>query len=189
MISALNRNWFKELLQARKITQRKLSEMLNLDEGAFSRTLSGTRKLQLHEAKEVSKILDVPLIEVLAHFGAEGEYSNIILVEWIVDAESTMTKLNQPVELEHEFASLVAGVSCQVRNGLSLDRSIIIFNPISNVQLNQLSAIELTNGRTLIGTLKQNYNPKYYDILVADNTVLEGEIIKNCYPVKAIFPT
>ena len=189
MISALNRNWFKELLQSRKITQRKLSEMLNLDEGAFSRTLSGTRKLQLHEAKEVSKILDVPLVEVLAHFGSEGEYTNTILVEWIVNEGAIMSKLTSPVELEHEFASLVSGVYCQIRNGLMLDRSIAVFNPVSNIVPNRLSAIEITDGTVYIGLLKQNYNPKYYDVVIADQTILDSQLIKNCYHVKAIFPT
>jgi len=188
MISALNRNWFKEVLQSKKITQRKLSELLNLDEGAFSRTLSGLRKLQLHEAKEVSKILDVPLIEVLAHFGAEGEYSNVVLVEWVVNEGSIMTKLAKPVELEHEYASLISGVYCQVRNGKMLDRAIAVFNPVSDIVIGRLSAIEVSDGTVVVGTLRHNYNPKFYDIVTNDE-VIENQFIKNCYHVKALFPT
>jgi transcriptional regulator with XRE-family HTH domain len=188
MISALNKNWFKELLALKGITQRKLSEKLSLDEGAFSRTLSGTRKLQLAEAKEMSKILDVSLVEILSHFGQSGEFTNHILVEWAIEAESLMTKLATPMEIEHEYASLVSGVYCQNRNGMTLDRSIVVFNPVSNVLCGRLSAIETVDGKMIVGVLRQNYNPKFHNIEMISNEIIENQVIKNCFNVKAIFP-
>jgi len=183
-----NKNWFKEMLGTRQITQRKLAQILGLDEGAFSRTLSGSRKPQLKEMTEMSKILGVSLVEILAHFGAEGEFTNTILVEWIIENEATMTKLASPMEIEHEYASLVTGVYCQVRNGHALDRSIIVLNPVSSIVYGRLSAIEMADKTWVLGVLRQNYNPKLCDILKIDHEVLTDRSVKTCLNVKSIFP-
>ena len=188
MIKTQNKNWFKEMLAIKNITQRKLAEILGLDEGAFSRTLSGSRKPQLKEMTEMSKVLGISLIEILAHFGAEGEFTNTILVEWIIENEATMTKLASPMEIEHDYASLVTGVYCQVRNGRALDRSIVVLNPNSELVYGRLSGIELSDKTWVFGMLVQDYNPKFQNIVKIDNEVLANQVIKTCLGVKAIFP-
>lgn len=66
---SVDTRWFQNRLADRRISQRKLATVLNLDPSAVSLMLRGKRQMSAAEAAEVSRVLDVDVEEVLRHAG------------------------------------------------------------------------------------------------------------------------
>ena len=58
----MNTEWFRQLLSTRKLSQRGLAKLLELDPAAVSLMLRGQRKMTNEEAHQISMILGVPII-------------------------------------------------------------------------------------------------------------------------------
>lgn len=67
----MNTEWFRQLLSTRKLSQRGLAKLLELDPAAVSLMLRGQRKMTNEEAHQISMILGVPITEVLRQAGIE----------------------------------------------------------------------------------------------------------------------
>lgn len=65
----VNTHWFQSQLESRDISQRRLAKTLHIDPGAVSKMLKGERQMKLEEATTISKLLAVPLEEVLSNAG------------------------------------------------------------------------------------------------------------------------
>jgi transcriptional regulator with XRE-family HTH domain len=68
-VSKVDYNWFKNTLQTKGISQRKLAKILQLDPATVFHLIHGNRRLQLSEANKIADIVDTPVEEVLEHFG------------------------------------------------------------------------------------------------------------------------
>jgi transcriptional regulator with XRE-family HTH domain len=67
----MNTDFFSQLLSARKLSQRGLAKLMDLDPGAVSLMLRGKRKMTNAEAHQLSTILGVGITEVLRQAGIE----------------------------------------------------------------------------------------------------------------------
>jgi transcriptional regulator with XRE-family HTH domain len=65
----INKSWFGSQLAARKISQRKLAELMGMDASAMSLLLNGKRKMSATEAGEVAKHLGATVEDVLRNAG------------------------------------------------------------------------------------------------------------------------
>ena len=63
----------KATMNDKKITQREMAYFLGIDEAAFSRVLSGQRKLQHREAEILAIQLGIDFHDILAIFGLTSE--------------------------------------------------------------------------------------------------------------------
>ena len=63
--------WFKEKLKDKKLSQRGLAKLLEIDPAAVSLMFRGQRKMTPHEAHQISVILGVPILEVMRHAGID----------------------------------------------------------------------------------------------------------------------
>jgi len=70
-ISPMNTDWFRHLMAARKLSQRGLAKLLDLDPAAVSLMMRGQRRMTNNEAHQISVILGVPITEVLRQAGIE----------------------------------------------------------------------------------------------------------------------
>lgn len=57
----MNIDWFRHLIAAKKLSQRKLAKLLDLDPAAISLMLRGQRRMTNAEAHQMSIILGVPM--------------------------------------------------------------------------------------------------------------------------------
>ncbi len=88
----MNTEWFRQLLATRKLSQRGLAKLLELDPAAVSLMLRGQRKMTNEEAHQVSMILGVPITEVLRQAGIEvTDDVRRVKVTGYVDKESEVT--------------------------------------------------------------------------------------------------
>lgn len=83
----INTRWFQDQLADRKMSQRKLAQMLQLDPAAVSLMLRGLREIRLEEAAEMARILGIPLDDILAQTGIdlprEGGVDTCPVMGWI----------------------------------------------------------------------------------------------------------
>lgn len=89
-----NYKWFKNALSDRRLSQRELAKRLNMDPGGLNRRLNGKSRLQLADASEIAKILEVPVADVLRNAGVDlrdlaMEGGKVAITGW-VDAELTI---------------------------------------------------------------------------------------------------
>lgn len=67
----MNTQWFRDRLVDKRLSQRKLAKMLDIDPAAVSLMFRGKRRMTPHEAHQISVILGVPLSEVMRQAGIE----------------------------------------------------------------------------------------------------------------------
>lgn len=63
--------WFRDKLKDKKLSQRGLAKLIELDPAAVSLMLRGQRKMTPHEAHQISVILGVPILEVMRRAGID----------------------------------------------------------------------------------------------------------------------
>jgi hypothetical protein len=68
----IDTTWFKDLIIAKQISQRKLAKAMNMEPAAVSRMLRGQRGMDPSEAAGLARELGVPLSEVLEHIGIDS---------------------------------------------------------------------------------------------------------------------
>lgn len=86
-MQSVNTKWFKEKLQEKEITQRRVAAVLGIDPSSVSLLLTGSRRCQLSEAEEIARLLGQPLDDVLTNFGVDptaGSAARMVpIVGWI----------------------------------------------------------------------------------------------------------
>lgn len=88
----MNTEWFRQLLATRKLSQRGLAKLLELDPAAVSLMLRGQRKMTNAEAHQVSLILGVPITEVLRQAGIEvNDDVRRVKVTGYIDKDAAVT--------------------------------------------------------------------------------------------------
>lgn len=70
--TAIDTRWFQDRLADKRLSQRKLASMMNLDPAAVSLMIRGKRKMSAAEAAEIAKFLGVEASEVLVKAGADA---------------------------------------------------------------------------------------------------------------------
>lgn len=65
----IDTRWFQDRLADKRMSQRKLASVMNLDPAAVSLMFRGRRKMSAAEAAEVARILNVEVDEVLRRAG------------------------------------------------------------------------------------------------------------------------
>lgn len=70
MMAEVDTRWFQDRLADKRLSQRKLASMMNLDPAAMSLMIRGKRKMSGAEAAEIAKFIGVSVDEVLVRAGA-----------------------------------------------------------------------------------------------------------------------
>src|ERR1700676_3606270 len=68
-------NWFEQKLRAKKLSQRKVSELLGVHYSRVSRLLTGRVEMSLEEAAWFAANFGVPIDDVLRHAGVKARGS------------------------------------------------------------------------------------------------------------------
>ena len=67
----MNTQWFKDKLRDKKISQRGLAKILDIDPAAASLMLRDKRKMTAQEGHEISKVLGETFSEVMRQAGVD----------------------------------------------------------------------------------------------------------------------
>lgn len=67
----MSTEWFRQKLAERKLSQRQLAKLIDVDPGALSLILRGTRRLTPTVAHQLANHINVSVTEVLRQAGIE----------------------------------------------------------------------------------------------------------------------
>lgn len=88
----MNTDWFRDVLAAKKLSQRKLAALMELDPAAVSLMLRGQRRMTNEEAHQLSIILGVKTTEILRQAGiAVSDDVRHVKVTGFIDGEAVVT--------------------------------------------------------------------------------------------------
>jgi transcriptional regulator with XRE-family HTH domain len=98
----MNKAWFTDKIEQKGLTQKDIAARLDIQAPHVSRLLSGQRRLQINEAVELAKMLDVPLDDILINAGIRlpqsvETASRIVQIHGFVDADLKVNEATKPL--------------------------------------------------------------------------------------------
>lgn len=193
--STVNTKWFKQELAARKMSLRELAKKMQLDPGALSLTLRGKRRMSSDEAHRIGILLGVPLTEVLRHAGVPVDDDiRSVPLRGKVDAQGSVSDIKTQTRYAAPPSVPASGIVLQVRDAASHCDGWLLFVddkelPAEDV-VGQLCAVELTNGKHVVGTVKKGYESNTYNVVnkLLGLATTEHSGVKTAAPVLWIRP-
>lgn len=168
----MNTEWFRQLLATRKLSQRGLAKLLELDPAAVSLMLRGQRKMTNEEAHQVSLILGVPITEVLRQAGIEViDDVRRVKVTGHIDENATVTlfpkrtqdKVIGPADCPEGTYALQMRYPNNTKDGWMYFVSPSEDDP--RAHLGQLCCIALENGEHVVSTLHRGYRSGTFNLI------------------------
>lgn len=68
----IDTHWFQSQLADRRLSQRKLAQLMGVDPGAVSLMINGKRRMTMEEAAEIARLLHVDVTEVMTKAGVSA---------------------------------------------------------------------------------------------------------------------
>jgi len=173
----MNTEWFRQLLATRKLSQRGLAKLMELDPAAVSLMLRGQRKMTNEEAHQVSLILGVPITEVLRQAGIEvSDDVRRVKVTGHIGKDAAVTlfpkrthdKVVGPADCPEGTYALQLRDSSSQRDGWMYFISPSEDDPRQH--LGQLCCLALENGEHIVGFLQRGYRSGTFNVLRNDST-------------------
>jgi hypothetical protein len=192
----IDRDWFSERLRARKLSQRGLAKLLELDPSAITLAFKGQRKFTNTEANQLSGILGVSVAEVLRRAGvpASDDVRRVPIAGIIGDN----AKVTFMPEHTHDLVVCPAdvpntGLAFQIRAASNYKDGWLYFasgEKLPPEGLIDKFVISVTaDGRTHVCVLRRGYKANTYNLmLICTKTVLENETLAWVSPILWIRP-
>lgn len=152
------------------MSQRKLAKMMHLDPSAVSLMLRGMRAISADEAAELSRILGVPLADVLAQIGVdlprETGLDMAKIVGW-VDMRGIVHPQHPsgPREAPRPPGAPDSTVAVRFMSDDWRDGLLLFFTPVDYVMpeaIGRMAVVELPDGRQSVSVVKHGYEPGQY---------------------------
>ena len=178
----MNTEWFRQLLATRKLSQRGLAKLLDLDPAAVSLMLRGQRKMTNEEAHQISMILGVPITEVLRQAGIEvtddvrrvkvtGHVDKVGMVTLF--PKRTHDKVVGPADCPEGTYAL------QIRNPASpKDGWMFFVSPSEDdprAHLGQLCCVALTTGESVVAFVQRGYRSGTFNLVRGSGEMLRTD--------------
>lgn len=178
----MNTEWFRQLMATRKLSQRGLAKLMDLDPAAVSLMLRGQRKMTSAEAHQISTILGVPITEVLRQAGIEvlDDVRKVNVVGHI-DGDSIVTLFPR-----RTYDKVVGPADCptgtyalQMRSPSSpADGWMIFVSPSEDdprAHLNRMCCVALDNGEHVVAFVQRGYRSGTFNLIRANGSALRTD--------------
>lgn len=201
----INKDWFMSAFKERGTSLRKAAKHLDIDPSAMSRVFSGQRKMQMTEAQDLARFLNLPIADVLANAGMDihqlPENSTIQLLKQI-DETGQIIDHSQAGPLPYHITS-------KARTNLAADKAVIaaevsasdgplefwdgatfLFREVAEVEgqlSNCLCAVTMSDERSSIAHIV-NMRPSGEANLILPNGKKTKDILKTATAVLCIIP-
>jgi len=94
----VNTDWFKETINAKKLTQRDVAEAIGVDPATLTLLFQGKRKMTLDRAKALSRAMGVSLHDVANNSGLEAsDVDDRIDIIGTIDGEGVIHVQGDPI--------------------------------------------------------------------------------------------
>tara|TARA_R110000744_G_scaffold102001_4_gene196318 strand:- start:267 stop:998 length:732 start_codon:yes stop_codon:yes gene_type:complete len=192
----MNTQWFKDKLRDKKISQRGLAKILEIDPAAASLMLRDKRKMTAHEGHEISKVLGETFNEVMRQAGVDviDDVSRVPITSYMDEdgkvssmAVGTHSSVLGPADCPYGTYAI------QVRSpATSKDGWLLFVSPTelpTSDMIDNLCSSATSDGRQLVGTVKRGYRHDTHNLILwPSNAVLSDLSIAWSSPVVWIKP-
>ena len=174
----INTRFFQDRLADIRLSQRQAARRLGLDPAAVSLMFRGKRRMQLTEAAAISRLLGVPMDEVLKHAGISSpgmkqdiEVRGVPLVYWL-DGHGELHALDAGETVELRAVLPDDTIAAQCRTAMTamehMDHWILAFqspqNGIHPEAVGKYCVMRLAGGMMTVGYLRPGYSQGKYAI-------------------------
>lgn len=167
--------WFTSAMADRRISQRKLAKLMGVDPASIHRLLTGKRAMRMDEATNLSRLLGVPVADVLTHAGMDvaAGAREVPVVGYVDGAGEVHLELEgrdrvmAPPDLPANAAAVVART-----DGSPLDYmdGWVIFFPMPRENgvppdiIGRYSIVQLESGVKLLRYVRRGYKKGTYNL-------------------------
>lgn len=192
----MDTDYFKDALSAKKLSQRGLAKLMDLDQAAISLMFRGKRGMTPHEAHQVSQILGVPILEVMRRAGIEvtddvhrSPIASHVDEKGVVHAmpPGTHDVVNSPADTPLGTYAVQCRANNSTRDGWLLFVSPTQSSPDQNVD--RLCCFATTRGEHLMGIIRRGYRRDAHNVILwpSDQTLTDVDLAW-CSPVLWVKP-
>ena len=172
-------------MRDRDISLRGLAKRMGLNHSQLSLSFSGDRKLQLHEAVQLSSIFGVPLARIVQAMGVEAAPVGDVRVSVIgaVGGDGVITPSKDPERTAAPAGTPADGFAVQVRSAGTplewLDATVMFCakaDDISPAALGRLCVAQIKDGPLVVSAVRRGYVESTFNlfgVFSADSQRLE----------------
>lgn len=191
----INKPFFQGAIAEKGTTQRRLAMDMGLDPSALSLVFSGRRQMKLLEAASISRLLGIPLSEVLCNAGIDPPKANAVPLRGFVDNHGEVHMLDKPegiVDCPVEMPEGALAIQCRTAmSGLEFMDGWLLFLPppasngsaVAPDAVGRLCIVKKESGLTLLGYLKRGYQAGKFNVHVGD-AVASNVKVEWAVPIK-----
>jgi hypothetical protein len=169
----MNTQWFRDRLKDKKISQRGLAKLLEIDPAAASLMLRDMRKMTSHEAHQIAQILGLPLNEIMRQAGIEviDDVSRVPITSFM-DEEGNVSLM-----AARTYDTVVGPADCpsgtyaiQVRSPATVKDGWLLF--VSPTQgpsaefIDKLCSTATAEGKQLVGVVRRGYRRETHNLIL-----------------------
>jgi transcriptional regulator with XRE-family HTH domain len=192
MGNVINTRWFRDKLEDRNLSQRKLAKEIGIDPSAVSLMLRGLREISIEEAIQMAKILGLPKDEVLAQIGVDLSQdrggAQLDVVGWI--GKDGQVHMGRPLGPQKVIAppNVPEGtVALRDQSESPWDGWVSYFKPVDYVMpeaIGRLSVVEFAvTGEKFVRIIKHGYEPGTFRLLGVNGAQSEAGQIVSASPI------
>ena len=173
MENTMNTQWFRDRLKDKKISQRGLAKLLDIDPAAASLMLRAKRKMTTHEAHQIATILGLPLNEIMRQAGIEviDDVRRVPITAYM-DEHGTVSLM--PART-HDV--IVGPADCpigtyaiQVRSPASIKDGWLLFvNPTqaaASDNIDKLCSVATSEGKQVVALIRRGYRRDTHNLIL-----------------------
>ncbi|MCB5201681.1 helix-turn-helix domain-containing protein [Neorhizobium sp. T786] len=198
-----NYRWFAERLRDKRMTQRALAKLLEMDPSSLSLLLHGKRRMRVEQAAEIAKLLGVPVNEVMRHGGADVREAVVTapatlpIVGWIdgenrakLDWNSKGSRCDIP---GYPPTAVCLQWRTSQNSGSLVDGWMLVTTPPrepdAEEMLDRFCLVCIKDGDAMLKTVRRGYTPGKYTLLDMFSEPMHDVEVAWFSPVLAIRPS
>lgn len=186
-----NYEWFKNRMADKRISQTKLSKLLDMDKSSLSLLLHGKRKMTVDKAADIARILGASVSDVMKNSGVRvdgvdaGPEMRLPVLGWldaegIVHKDSRSARVNISMERTPPNSSVVQWRTAHTRMDI-LDGWFVVVGPQSNPEdgasQGKAGLVQTKDGEIALRAVKRGYEPGSYRLFGIDiEPIAEAEL-------------
>ena len=178
----IEKQWFKEQLEARELSVRQLSTHLGVSPTMTSLMLRGISKVPHDKAETMAALFGVQISEIYKRLGTQihDEYRTITVTDYL-DVDFKVRPLGQDdmFTLQAPFDVRNSGFGIQIRTGNMYDGWVVVASGLRQPApelLNRLCLYENPEQDRHVAFIKNGYKPDTY---TAQSAIMGGKTVEN----------
>lgn len=180
----MNTYWFRDRLADKRISQRKLAKMLEIDPAAVSLMVRGKRRMTTHEAHQISVILGAPLNEVMRQAGIDvvEDVRRSVIAAYVDEAGRVTSMPSGTHDTVLGPADCPVGTfAVQVRSHSSTKDGWLLFVTPAQLpaaeNLDQLCLVALADGKQLLAAVRRGYRRDTHNLILWPSNELVADAV------------